>query len=212
MEGDIAGIGSFFVTYFHVSPVFIAADFWLICSDFTFHFRNVRQTSPNPNRIPYKEFNNSQTARRCSVYCLLFFDMCLGRFDAFCEIFYPDFPHEQSLTLLEFLFETEFAEWHENSCARIRETTGLTKSMIYRWRKQWILDKKWRPWDLSVHGRHHRIFNQDEETGIKECIIANYLIPGIIFSDQMFRENAIKAFLVKYEREENVPEFNCSDS
>jgi hypothetical protein len=75
--------------------------------------------------------------------------------------------------LLEFLFETEFAEWHENSCARIREATALTNSIIYHWRKQWVLDRKWRPWDLPVHGRHHRIFNQDEETGIKESIIAN---------------------------------------
>jgi hypothetical protein len=113
---------------------------------------------------------------------------------------------------LELLFETEFAEGHENSCARIREATDLTKSIIYRWRKQWILDRKWRPWDLSVQGRHHRIFNQDEETGIKKYIIVNYLIPGTFFSDQMFCEIAIKAFLAKYDGDENVPEFNCSDS
>jgi hypothetical protein len=122
---------------------------------------------------------------------------------------HPDYVRQSQL--LEFLFETEFAEWHENSCARIREATDLTKSIIYRWRKQWILDRKWRPWDLSVHGRHHQTFNQDEEIGIKEYIIANYLIPEKIFSDQMFREIAIKAFLAKYEGEENVPEFNCSD-
>jgi hypothetical protein len=79
---------------------------------------------------------------------------------------------------LEFIFDNELPQWDETSGAVITHAIGLSKSIMSGWRKNWLANPKWRQWDYSVHGLHHRIFTDDEEKNSKEFIISNYMIPG----------------------------------
>jgi hypothetical protein len=111
---------------------------------------------------------------------------------------------------LEFIFESEFPKWDETSSWMMMQARGLTKSVRYSWRKNWLQNHSWRPWNYSVHGRHHWIFSDNEETGIKEFVVRNDLIPGHFFCEQICRDIAIQAFLAQDCHSEKLPEFNRS--
>jgi hypothetical protein len=93
----------------------------------------------------------------------------------------------------------------------IGHTTQIPQSTLYRWLGAWRADPLWRPWRSEAHSEHTRIFTDAEEKALGEFIIANYLIPGRLFTDAEFREIALQAFLTKHRESDHVPEFNCSD-
>jgi hypothetical protein len=68
---------------------------------------------------------------------------------------------------LEFTIDFEFPQWDETSAAVIMQAIGLIKSVLYSWRQNWLANARWRPWNYSVHGLHHRIFTDDEESSIE---------------------------------------------
>jgi hypothetical protein len=111
---------------------------------------------------------------------------------------------------LERIFDNEFRQWGETTVAVILEAIELRKSVPDSWRKDWLANPSWPPWNYPVQGLHHRIFTADEERSIKEFIISNHLIPGLFFCDQMFGDIAIQAFLTQYADLEKVPQFNRS--
>jgi hypothetical protein len=79
---------------------------------------------------------------------------------------------------MEFIFDSEFVKWGETFSGMTVQAAGLNKYVIYNWRKNWLANHSWRPWNYSVHGRQHRILiDDDEETSINKFIMSNYLIP-----------------------------------
>jgi hypothetical protein len=58
---------------------------------------------------------------------------------------------------------------------------------------------------------HHRIFTREEEEGITDHIITDYIATGEFFTDQEFRQVAMEAFLAKYNEADAIPPFNCSN-
>jgi hypothetical protein len=59
-------------------------------------------------------------------------------------------------------------EMRRNLSGMTMQATELSKSVPW----------SWRPWYYSVHGRHRRIFPDDEGRSIREFIESNDLIPG----------------------------------
>jgi hypothetical protein len=95
---------------------------------------------------------------------------------------------------LEFIFDNEFPQWDETSGAVIMQATELSKSVLDSWRKKWLANLRWRPWNYSVYGLHHRIFTNDEERSIKEFIISNYLISGYFIATKCFAISLCRHF------------------
>lgn len=58
---------------------------------------------------------------------------------------------------------------------------------------------------------HHRIFTDEEEQSILEVINETYIKPGKLFTDAMFIEIVMSAFLEKHRNLEKPPDFNVSD-
>jgi hypothetical protein len=68
-----------------------------------------------------------------------------------------------------------------------------------------------RSWPVDDRDRDLRIFTAEEETVIREFIIANYLILGTLFTNDDFRRIAMEVLLTKCAESEQLPQFNCSN-
>jgi hypothetical protein len=102
-------------------------------------------------------------------------------------------------------------ELHLQDMGKVGHETQIPQSTLDRWYKAWRADHDWRPWRLQAHAEHECIFTNEEEQAIREFIVANYLIPGRLFTNAEFREVAMDAFLTKFRDRDQVPQFNCSD-
>jgi hypothetical protein len=114
---------------------------------------------------------------------------------------------------LEPLFKCDFPDLDDGATnmGSIGHETKIPQATLYRWHKNWQNDRDWRPWGRKTHeDPPRRIFSDEEETALREFIIANYVTPGTLFTDDDFRRIAMNAFLLKHKDSEKPPPFNCS--
>jgi hypothetical protein len=67
-------------------------------------------------------------------------------------------------------------------------------STIYAWREQWMISRKWRLLNMSVHGLHHRKFTDEQQFAIAATILDEYFAVGSLFSSATFRAVTRKAW------------------
>jgi hypothetical protein len=65
---------------------------------------------------------------------------------------------------------------------------------MYAWKKQWMINRKWRPWNMSVHGLHHRQFTAEQKFAIAATILDECIAVGSLFSSATFRAVATKVW------------------
>ena len=109
---------------------------------------------------------------------------------------------------LEYIFTREFPNWTPESARRIADGTGVPISTIYSWRQRWMGDRSWRPTN-SAHGKHHRVFTDEEEQGISEYIFKNFIMANRAFTNQDFKDLCMSAFLEKH-KDGPIPAFSVS--
>jgi hypothetical protein len=91
--------------------------------------------------------------------------------------------------VLEHLFTDIFPKWNRRSLSQeIWPRIKISKSSVHDWLAHWRRDSDWRPWNTEAHGRHHRVFSDEEEAEIVEEIVRNYIVPGRQFISATFRE------------------------
>ena len=117
----------------------------------------------------------------------------------------PHHDYYRQKNICDQVFE-HFHTIKKGSLAKIGHQYQIPDSTIRGWYQKWLINPKWRPYDGSVHGLHHRIFTNAEEESIAEFIRANYIRTGLLFQNQDFKTLASQAFLEKYDEIEEVPE------
>jgi hypothetical protein len=75
----------------------------------------------------------------------------------------------------------------------IRKFTGIPKTNLRRRQDMITEDPHWRPRHTD-HGCHRHIFSHLEELSVVSFIWANFVEPGLSFTDSDFREVEINAF------------------
>jgi hypothetical protein len=114
---------------------------------------------------------------------------------------------------LESLFTCDFPDLEDGATdmGSIGHETKIPQTTLYRWHVMWRTDPGWRPWGRKTREADpRRIFSEGEETALREFIIANYVVPGALFTNADFQRIAIEAYLTKHRDSENPPPFNCS--
>jgi hypothetical protein len=92
----------------------------------------------------------------------------------------------------------------------IHKLTEIPEMTLRRWHAIIGEDPDWRPWHTH-HGRHRRIFAPLEKISIVTFIRANFIDPGLIFTNSDFREIAVNAFLQSHAgSQKDPPPFQCS--
>jgi hypothetical protein len=110
---------------------------------------------------------------------------------------------------LEVIFVRFFPEWTDESYGgKVLPSAEIPSTTIYRWKRKWDKDPKWRPWNTLIHGVHRRKFTDDQEAQIKETIISQYIMPGVLFTEQTFRVVARQAW-IDFGHDE--ADFKCSN-
>jgi hypothetical protein len=93
---------------------------------------------------------------------------------------------------------------------QVQKLTGIPETTLRRWQRMIVEDPEWRPWHTH-HGLHRRTFSPLEEIAIVSFIRANFIEPGLIFTDSDFHEIAMISFLEAHaDAEETPPAFECS--
>jgi hypothetical protein len=88
---------------------------------------------------------------------------------------------------LEPIFTTHFPTWSRISAAtHIAPLAKIPKQTLYQLKAKWEADPQWRPWDTGFHGKHLRIFTDEQETEIAEEVITQYIVPGRRFNAHDF--------------------------
>ena len=93
---------------------------------------------------------------------------------------------------------------------QIESATGVSYNTLKDWRRNVIVDPKFTPCHQQTRPKK-RIFTIEEEENIAQFIKDEVIRPGYFFSDQVFRELIINAYLEKYRDSENIKYFNASD-
>lgn len=99
--------------------------------------------------------------------------------------------------------------------SNVSRTTGIPLATIIRWRKNILEDPSFNPTNKK-HGQHLRIFTDYEENSIADYIVDNYIICGMYFTDEDFKEIALLAWQEKYlpmldmNNQDDFKEFHCS--
>jgi hypothetical protein len=63
----------------------------------------------------------------------------------------------------------------------------MPRSTIFFWKVKWRMDHEWRPWHLDNHGRHNKIFTNEQELAIVDEILVRYIAKSQLFSSHTFR-------------------------
>jgi hypothetical protein len=98
---------------------------------------------------------------------------------------------------LEYIFTDKFSQWTSKRASRFAARVGDCRQRIYEWHKKWIIDGDWRPRDDQNRRVHHQLFTPEEEAAIREFIVTNYVIPEVLFTNENFRNLAMRSFLEK---------------
>jgi hypothetical protein len=120
----------------------------------------------------------------------------------------PHRDYSRHRLLLEPLFTDIFPDWTRMSARTdIFPRMNIPRSVLYGWKTRWTQNSQWRPWNMSVHGVHHRAFTDEEESRIVNDIINDYIVPGKQFVLSTFRE----LVLARYGETGRDPDkFKCS--
>ena len=105
----------------------------------------------------------------------------------------------------------KFENPHYGMLTEIHKEFSIPASTVSNWYKHYQNDPKWRPYIGTSHGLHHRIFTDAEKQAILEVINETFIKPGKLFTDAMFIEIAMTAFLKKHRNVEKPPDFNVSE-
>ena len=84
----------------------------------------------------------------------------------------------------------------------LSQMSHIPESTLKYWKKRMTIDNNWRPWQYN-HGVSHRIFNNEEESAIKEFIVTNFLSQGFYFNDEDFADIAFQAYLEKSQNDQS---------
>ena len=129
--------------------------------------------------------------------------------------------HKDHLDILEPVFqwiaEDITAPKPRGSYAMLSAITKIKKTTLSTWKTNLRNDISWRP-SRAHYGQHLRIFSPEQEFELVERIRRDYLEPGLFYSDQDFRTDALNFYWEQvFERCKDdptivlrVPEFSCS--
>jgi hypothetical protein len=111
---------------------------------------------------------------------------------------FSDLPHSRSARYnasLETIFTKILPNWTPNSHEiDILPIAKIPHSKMYPWTKQWMINRKWQPWNTSVHGLHHRQFTKEQEFASAATILDECIAVGSLFSSATFHAVATKAW------------------
>lgn len=102
---------------------------------------------------------------------------------------------------------------------KVFNETGIPYSNLARWHKSLCTIESFDPLKKQ-HGKHRRIFNDQEENSIAQFIKEYYISPGYYFTDEDFKDIAFAAWREKYlpmldsdnpEDLKSFKDFHCSD-
>ena len=93
----------------------------------------------------------------------------------------------------------------------ISRETSIPLKTISNWYKQYQSNQDWRPYSTLNRSLAQRIFTNEEENNMVEFIKDNFITPGKLFTDALFRELAMSLYLFKYKDIEQMPNFMVSD-
>jgi hypothetical protein len=85
------------------------------------------------------------------------------------------------------------AELEELYQSKVLPLAEIPRTTIYRWQRTWNTHHDWRPWNTLIQGLQTRKFTDDQEAQLKETIISQYIMPGILFTEQAFEVVALQA-------------------
>jgi hypothetical protein len=87
-----------------------------------------------------------------------------------------------------------FAYWHEDSYEReVLRPASTPTSTIHKWKETWQGNRDWRPWHMKEsHGRHHRLFTDEQEAEIAEIICSRYVDKGLLFTRTTLKAMALE--------------------
>ena len=122
----------------------------------------------------------------------------------------PHHNYARHKKLCDKIFEEFSHGYYRGLFAKLHRKYGPPARTIEDWFKKYTINENWRPYDYSIHGLHHRIFTDEEESHISDFIIKNFINAGFIFQDQDFILIAMQAFLEKHQNSEIDKEFSCS--
>ena len=80
---------------------------------------------------------------------------------------------------------------------KVQNETGIPYSTLSRWHQQLCKNTRFNPLDRKW-GQSKRIFTDAEEDSIADYITQNYILKGLHFTDEDFKEIAMKAHDEKY--------------
>jgi hypothetical protein len=94
---------------------------------------------------------------------------------------------------------------------KIGHETKISQTTLYHWCHTWKEFPAWLPLPVDHRDCDLCIFTVEEEAAIREFIIADYVIPVTLFTNDDFRRIATEAFLTKCAESGQLPQFNCSN-
>ena len=121
----------------------------------------------------------------------------------------PHRDYARHSAALESSFCERFTCFGPHTIEECHAEFGIPPSTLYYWYAKWQTNNEWRPWD-SDRRVQHRIFT-DQEEAMSEYIIVNFIVPGILFTNEDFKDLASQAYLEKYKDSETMPNFQASD-
>jgi hypothetical protein len=80
---------------------------------------------------------------------------------------------------------------------RLSGSSGVPRMTLSGWKDHYEEDPAWRPWDTNW-GQHLRVFTDEEENNIVEFITANFIEPGLLFTNEDFRMLMFDCYHEKY--------------
>lgn len=88
---------------------------------------------------------------------------------------------------------------------------NMKRKTLYNWKCKWKLNPAWKPYDTSVHGTFHRIFDDDQEVLLSEFIQSNYIDNDLYFSDKDFQSLCFDTLdQICANNDDERPKFSCS--
>ena len=120
----------------------------------------------------------------------------------------PDLCHDIKDTYFKLAKYQYFDKRHIIS--KISNDYKIKPTSLRYWVKQWQTKRDWDPTDTKNKGKHHRIFNDEQEKNIAEYIEDNYIEPHNYFSNSQFQTLAFEAYDNIYRDAEDPLNFSCS--
>ena len=122
----------------------------------------------------------------------------------------PHRDYQRHARVLDEIFTNFFPNLSDQTVSECHKKFGIPASTLYFWLGKWKTNAQWRPW-ASDKRLQHRIFDDNEEAAISSYIIDNYIVPGILFTNEDFKALAAQAYREKFKDVEEMPDFHMSD-